>query len=70
MKDTGKSPQVNDWACGKCGEALISAKVQIRYLGTTFTVDLLKCPRCAAVMVTEEIAVGKMAEAEQVLEDK
>jgi hypothetical protein len=59
-----------DWACGKCGDALVLTKVNIRYLGTTFTVDLLKCARCNIVMVTEEMATGKMAQAEEVLEDK
>lgn len=39
-------------------------------MGTTLTIDLLKCPRCGTAMVTEEVATGRMAEAEQVLEDK
>jgi ribosomal protein S27AE len=70
MKDREESTSEKEWVCGKCGEVLVSAKVEVRYVGTTLSVDLLKCPRCGLVMVTEEIAVGKMAEAEQVLEDK
>jgi hypothetical protein len=46
------------------------AKVRTRYLGNVFSVDLLRCPECGIVMVTEDIALGKMAEAEAVLEDK
>jgi hypothetical protein len=42
----------------------------VTYLGSVFSLDLLKCPGCGAVVVTEEIAAGKMAEAEQILEDK
>jgi hypothetical protein len=68
---TGKEEiSAGDWVCGKCGDPLVSAKVNVRYLGTTFTVDLLKCTRCNIVMVSEEIATGKMAQAEEVLEDK
>jgi hypothetical protein len=39
-------------------------------MGATLSLDLLKCPRCGTAMVTEEVATGRMAEAEQVLEDK
>ena len=34
------------------GEVLVSTSVHVRYLGTTFSIDLLKCPRCGMVMVT------------------
>jgi hypothetical protein len=70
VKETEASPSGGDWVCGQGGEVLVSAGVHVRYLGTTFSIDLLKCPRCGLVMVTEEVAVGQMAEAEQVLEDK
>ena len=59
-----------DWTCGKCGEPLVSATVRVRYLGATLSLELLKCLKCGTAMVTEEVATGKMAEAEQVLEDK
>ena len=70
MREKEKSPKGGGWVCGKCGEALVSASVRVRYMGTTLTLDLLKCPRCGTAMVTEEAATGRMAEAEQVLEDK
>ena len=58
------------WACNKCGRELEAGKVSIQYLGKVFSVELLKCANCGAAMVTEEIAVGKMAQAEEALEDK
>ena len=58
------------WICGKCGEDLVEAKTQVRYLGNTFSIEMFKCPKCGMAMVTEEMAVKKMAEAEQLLEDK
>jgi hypothetical protein len=59
-----------NWLCGRCDRPLELCKVQVTYLGSVFSLDLLKCPGCGAVVVTEEIAAGKMAEAEQILEDK
>jgi hypothetical protein len=32
--------------------------------------EMLKCPKCGTALVTEELAVKKMAEAEMLLEDK
>ena len=45
-------------------------KVNISYLGNVFPVDLLRCPRCGLVFVPEELALGKMADVEKLLEDK
>jgi hypothetical protein len=58
------------WKCGKCGTELQPAKVKITYLGGSFEVELLKCPCCNTVLVTEELAAGKMLEVEKSLEDK
>jgi hypothetical protein len=35
-----------------------------------FPVDLPKCPKCGQVLITEDLALGKMAEVEKLLEDK
>ena len=70
MKENEGLPTGGDWICGKCGEPLVSATVRVRYLGATLSIELLKCPKCGTAMVTEEVATGKMAEAEQALEDK
>jgi hypothetical protein len=58
------------WACADCGQPLVPGKVDISYLGNSFPVDLLKCPNCGLVLVPEELALGKMAEVEKMLEDK
>ena len=65
-----KHTSEGNWLCGKCGQPLKLCKVQVTYLGSVFHIDLPKCPGCGIVLVTEEIAVGKLAEAEQILEDK
>ena len=56
--------------CDKCGVYLVPGKVTLAYLGTTFPVDLPKCPQCGLVYIPEELARGKMRQAEEGLEDK
>jgi hypothetical protein len=58
------------WVCADCGEPLKPGKVDIAYLGSSFPVELLKCPKCGLVLIPEELALGKMAEVEKALEDK
>jgi ribosomal protein S27AE len=70
LRQTKRTLSETKWICGKCGQGLKPEKVQVQYLGSVFTTDLLKCPSCGAVLVTEEIALGKMAELEQIIEDK
>ncbi len=45
-------------------------KVRLQYLRTIFALDLPACPQCGMFLIDEELATGKMAEAEQALEDK
>ncbi len=56
--------------CGVCDLALEPAKVSVAYLGSAFEVDLMCCPNCGQVFIPEELALGKMVEVEQTLEDK
>ncbi len=58
------------WSCTKCSLPLEMAKVPISYLGNEFPVDLLRCPGCGLVFIPEDLALGKMAEVEKLLEDK
>ncbi len=58
------------WMCANCGQPLQPGKVNISYLGNTFSVELLKCPKCGLALIPEELALGKMAEVEKTLEDK
>ena len=59
-----------DWACDACRKALLPRVVEIEYLGNVFSVELMGCPACGLVLIPEELAVGKMFEVEQLLEDK
>jgi hypothetical protein len=56
--------------CAKCQQWLVSGKVTASYLGSTFPVELLKCPTCGIAFVPEALAEGKMLQVEQALEDK
>ena len=58
------------WTCDQCRCALVAGQVTVSYMGHRFTTELPHCPRCGLVMVPESIALGKMAEVEQILEDK
>lgn len=63
-------PEDMDWYCQPCGLKLQPATVELRYLGSVFSVELPACPRCGAVLISEELACGRMLEVEQLLEDK
>lgn len=63
-------PQEPQWECSKCGGGLQKGKVTVSYLGNDFVVEEWKCPACGLVLITEELALGQMAEVEQNLEDK
>lgn len=58
------------WHCHQCRSQLVAGMVELHYLGSVFNVELPLCRDCGAVLITEELAVGNMAEAEALLEDK
>lgn len=58
------------WECGRCGVPLEVGKVKVAYLETEQPVDLARCPKCGFVMIPEDLALGRMVEVEQLLEDK
>lgn len=66
MEETNNNP----WICHKCNEELENKKVDVRYLDGNFDVELLQCPSCKQVLITEDLALGKMLEVEKGLEDK
>ncbi len=70
MKPPEPRPEDLVWRCAQCGEAMAPAKVTLEYLGNQFTAELPRCPTCGLVYISEELALGKMAEVEQLLEDK
>ncbi len=70
MKSPYTQPEDIEWKCVKCDRPLVTGQVTAEYLGNRFTIDLARCPKCGFVHVSEELALGKMAEVEQALEDK
>jgi Zn-finger nucleic acid-binding protein len=50
--------------------ALQPGVVQLTYMDNVFKVELPVCPKCSAVLISEELALGRMLEVEQLLEDK
>jgi ribosomal protein L37AE/L43A len=58
------------WKCGKCGQELKTSKTVFSYLGHTFAHDVPVCPACGKIFISEELAEGRMAEVEALLEDK
>lgn len=41
-----------------------------KYLGHSFSHDVLTCPKCGKVFIPQELAEGRMAQVEEMLEDK
>jgi hypothetical protein len=70
VKQENIKPQDLEWRCAKCGVNLEPALVTVEYLGNEFSAELPTCPSCGLVMISEQVAMEKMAEVEQILEDK
>ncbi|MDD2336910.1 MAG: DNA-binding protein [Geobacteraceae bacterium] len=64
------SQEAAEWKCSSCNGDLALRKVFFTYMKGNFEVDLPACAQCGLVLVPESLAVGKMAEAERILEDK
>lgn len=56
--------------CVKCNISLSPGKVTLSYLGSSFPVELYKCPHCGLTYIPEELANGKIKQVEAALEDK
>ena len=65
-----KNGQELPWICDKCKKKLVQEKVKVSYLGGNFEVELMRCPQCKFVFISEDLALGKMLEVEKGLEDK
>ncbi len=70
MTGTVHTAPLPDLLCARCNVPLQLAKVNVAYLGNAFPVELPKCPKCGQVYIEEALALGKMVEVEQQLEDK
>lgn len=64
------SEDFSSWKCMVCGKNLQPAAVELGYLDSMFTVELPACSQCGMVLIPEDLAIGKMAEVERLLEDK
>lgn len=69
IPDMDWSPELA-WRCAVCDHPLQLEQVTVSYMGNSFTTDMPCCPQCGQVLVPEELALGKMAEVEKILEDK
>lgn len=58
------------WKCSRCHQELLQKKTVFSYLGHTFSHDVPTCPKCGKVFISKELAEGRMAEIEELLEDK
>lgn len=58
------------WVCRKCGVPLVKKKTLFHYLDRDFSEDLPCCPKCGKVFITPQLAAGRMAEVEEMLEGK
>jgi hypothetical protein len=56
--------------CAKCGEPLTLLETKFSYLGHDFTHQVPRCPSCGLAYISEDLATGKIAEVETMLEDK
>ena len=56
--------------CCRCEVPLEINRVELSYLGNSFWLDLPTCPSCGLYLTPEELATGRMAEVEQLHEDK
>jgi hypothetical protein len=70
MSHDPSAPGQGQLICAKCHVPLTLGKVNASYLGNSFPVDLLRCPACGFTYVPEALALGKMLQVEQALEDK
>ena len=59
-----------NWTCSKCGVELVPKSTTFSYMGNSFAHEVFRCPVCGMVFIQKELADGKMAEVEQLMEEK
>ncbi len=70
MSEKDAASAESEWMCVKCSLPIEIKKANVGYLGHYFTEQLPQCPQCGQVLITAELALGRMLEVEQLLEDK
>jgi hypothetical protein len=56
--------------CCRCNARLEIRRTEFSYLAHSFFANLPRCPVCGQAFVSEELALGKIADVERNLEDK
>ena len=56
--------------CFRCDEVLVSDKVFLKYLTSAFPTQLLKCPKCGLIYISDEMIMTKAVEVEKTIEEK
>lgn len=70
MTEGAKFVVGGDWICNRCQVPVEVQTVRLQYARVIFAIHLPACPRCGMILIGEDLATGKMAEAEQAIEDK
>lgn len=60
----------NDLFCVKCQIGLEQSNVTFSYLGHHFSAEVLRCPICGQLYLSEDMVRGKIAQVEELLEEK
>jgi len=56
--------------CYRCDEVLVSSKVFLQYLASSFPTQLLKCPKCSTLYIDEDMIMTKAVDVERTIEEK
>jgi len=56
--------------CCRCRKEMFPQKTNFSYLGHSFYTDILQCPECGQVFISEALVEGRISEVEMQLEDK
>lgn len=56
--------------CSKCDCGLEPSGVRFAYLGSRFALEALRCPQCGQILITEQLADGRIHATESFLEDR
>jgi len=56
--------------CVKCKIPLVKGKAFFKYLGHNFQAEVMECPSCGRVFLSEEMVNNKIRKVETSLEDK
>jgi uncharacterized OB-fold protein len=61
---------MEQWHCFKCKEKTVAGNLQMSYLEKRVPIGGIKCPKCGAAYLPEETVVGRVAKAEEMIENK